>query len=94
MKTIITTLLLTFIISISSNAQIEEIPFELKNGLIFLKVNINDDSKARTFVFDTGATSDLLDSSTASKLGLKANYKQDVSGGGEKNHMILFFTKN
>jgi hypothetical protein len=94
MKTIITTLLLTFIISISSNAQIEEIPFELKNGLIFLRVNINDDSKARTFVFDTGATSDLLDSTTASKLGLKANYKQDVSGaGGKKSYDIILYQK-
>ena len=72
MKTIITTLLLTFIISISSNAQIEEIPFDLKNGIILLKVNINDNTEARSFVFDTGATSNLLDSTTASKLGLKS----------------------
>jgi len=94
MKTIITTLLLTFIISIRLNAQIEEIPFELKNGLILLKVNINDNTKARIFVFDTGATSDLLDSTTASKLGLKANYKQDVSGaGGKKSYDLILYQK-
>ena len=76
MKTI--TLLLVLIISVQLNAQIAEIPFELKNGLILLDVTINDNTEASTFVFDTGATSDLLDSTTASKLGLKANYKQVI----------------
>lgn len=94
MKQIITTLLLVFIISIRLNAQIAEIPFELKNNLILLKVNINDDSKYKTFVFDTGASSDLLDSTTASKLGLKANYKQDISSGsGKKSYDIILHQK-
>ncbi len=94
MKQIITTLSLVFIISVHLNAQIAEIPFELKNDLILLKVNINDDSEYKTFVFDTGATSDLLDSTTADKLGLKANYKQDVSGaGGTKSYDIILHQK-
>ena len=93
-KKIITTLSLVFIISVHLNAQIVEIPFELKNDLILLKVNINDDSEYKTFVFDTGATSDLLDSTTAEKLGLKANYKQDVSGaGGTKSYDIILYQK-
>ena len=92
MKTI--TLLLVLIISVQLNAQIAEIPFELKNGLILLDVTINDNTEASTFVFDTGATSDLLDSTTASKLGLKANYKQDVSGaGGAKSYDIILDQK-
>lgn len=94
MKKIITTLSLVFIISVHLNAQIVEIPFELKNDLILLKVNINDDSEYKTFVFDTGATSDLLDSTTAEKLGLKANYKQDVSGaGGTRSYDIILYQK-
>ena len=94
MKTIIATLLLAFVITIRLNAQIAEIPFGLKNGLILLKVNINDNTEANTFIFDTGATSDLLDSATANKLGLKANYKEDVSGaGGEKSYDIVLYQK-
>lgn len=89
MKTIIA----FFLVSISVfnlNAQIAEIPFELENDLILLKVYINDNIEARTFVFDTGATSDLLDSTTANKLGLKSNYKKNVSGaGGEKSYDIV-----
>ena len=42
-----------------------EIPFELKDGLILLDVNINDNIEANTFVFNTGAASNLLDSTTA-----------------------------
>jgi|TARA_B110000238_G_C16077229_1_gene417710 hypothetical protein len=92
MKKII--LLFALIISINSNAQIAEIPFELKNGLILLDININDNTEANTFVFDTGATSDLLDSTTANKLGLEANYKQDVSGaGGTKSYDIILNQK-
>ena len=92
MKKII--LLFALIISINSNAQIAEIPFELKNGLILLDVTINDNTEANTFVFDTGATSDLLDSTTANKLGLEANYKQDVSGaGGTKSYDIILNQK-
>ena len=93
MKTI--TLLLVLIISAHLNAQIAEIPFELiDDGLILLDVTINDNTEASTFLFDTGATSDLLDSTTANKLGLKANYKQDVSGtGGSKSYDIILNQK-
>ncbi|NQX85925.1 MAG: aspartyl protease family protein [Flavobacteriaceae bacterium] len=94
MKQIITTLSLVFIISVHLNAQIAEIPFELKDDLILLKVNINDDHEYKTFIFDTGATSDLLDSTTADKLGLKANYKTDVSGAsGAKSYDIILYQK-
>jgi hypothetical protein len=94
MKQKITILFLVFTISICLNAQIAEIPFELKNDLILLKVKINNDSQHNIFVFDTGATSDLLDSDTALKLGLKANYKQDVSGaGGTKSYDVILNQK-
>lgn len=93
MKTILTNFLL-FIGIYSLNAQVAEIPFELKNNLILLKASINDNTDARTFIFDTGATSDLLDSTTANNLGLEANYKQDVSGaGGTKTYEIILSQK-
>lgn len=88
MKTII--LLLALIAPICLNAQIAEIPFALKDGLILIEVNINDNTAASTFIFDTGATSDLLDSNYANKLGLEANYKEEVSGaGGTKSYDII-----
>lgn len=78
------------IISFSLKAQIAEIPFKHQNDLIFIKVNVNNETQANTFIFDTGATADLLDSTTAKNLSLKANYKQDVSGaGGTKSYDII-----
>ena len=93
MKTKIAILLLLLGLK-NIQAQIAEIPFELKNNLILLKVKVNDIVGNRTFLFDTGATSDLLDTSTANKLGLKPNYKQDVAGaGGSKSYDIILSQK-
>lgn len=64
-------------------AQISEIPFTLKeNGHIHIKVTLNDFDEPLNFVFDTGATADVLDTKIAKRLGLKPNYKQSVAGGG------------
>lgn len=80
--------------SSNKNGPIAEIPFELISDIILLKVKINDNTEENTFVFDTGATSDLLDTKTANKLGLKANYQQPVSGaGGTKSYDIVLSQK-
>lgn len=93
MRTIITTFIFLAIMN-NLNAQVAEIPFELKNSIILLEANINDNSTASRFVFDTGATSDLLDSSTATNLGLEANYNQKVAGaGGTKTYDIILSQK-
>lgn len=69
--------------TLSLEAQVAEIPFELEdNGHTILKVKVNDISEVLNFVFDTGAMTDLLNASVAEKMGLKANYQQPVSGGG------------
>ncbi len=76
------------------NAQIAKIPFELVDDLMYVKVKINDNSKENVFVFDTGATADLLDSSIAKKLGLKPNYKQNTTGaGGTKSYDVILSQK-
>jgi predicted aspartyl protease len=76
-------------------AQVAEIPFETKdNGHIYLKVKVNNSDKVLNFVFDTGATSDLLDTKTSKKLGLKADYQQTVEGaGGSKKYDIILNQK-
>ncbi|MFY0603399.1 MAG: aspartyl protease family protein [Flavobacteriaceae bacterium] len=73
------------------SAQVAQIPFETKdNGHIYLKVKVNDSDKVLNFVFDTGATSDLLDIKTSKSLGLKPNYQQSVEGaGGSKTYDII-----
>ncbi len=74
------------------NAQIATIPFTLEdNGFLFLKVKLNDQNESLNFIFDTGATADLIDSTAAVKLNLKADYQQEVQGaGGTKEYdMIL-----
>ncbi|TFG93072.1 MAG: retroviral aspartyl protease [Candidatus Atribacteria bacterium] len=82
-KDILVIYYLIFIIS-TLNAQVSEIPFELgENGHVYLKVIANDTSKELKFIFDTGATSDLLNSTTAKKMGMKSNYQQEVKGAGE-----------
>lgn len=93
MRTIITTFIFLAIMN-NLNAQVAEIPFELRNSIILLEANINDNSTASRFLFDTGATSDLLDSSTATNLGLEANYNQKVAGaGGTKTYDIILSQK-
>ncbi|CAM1343991.1 aspartyl protease family protein [Tenacibaculum amylolyticum] len=76
------------------DAQIAKIPFELEDDLMFVKVKINDDPNERIFVFDTGATSDLLDTKVAEDLGLEANFRQSATGaGGTKDYDIVLSQK-
>lgn len=76
------------------NAQIARIPFELVDDLMYVKVKINDNTEENVFVFDTGATADLLDSSIAKELGLKPNYKQNTTGaGGTKSYDVILSQK-
>jgi len=77
------------------HAQVSEIPFVLQeNGHIHFKVKLNDFDEPLNFVFDTGATADVLDTKIAKKLGLKADYKQSVSGGGgSKSYDIVLGQK-
>jgi hypothetical protein len=61
---------------------------------MYVKVKINDNTEENVFVFDTGATADLLDSSIAKELGLKPNYKQNTTGaGGTKSYDVILSQK-
>jgi hypothetical protein len=84
-----------YIQAIIVNAQIAEIPFALQdNGHIHLKVKVNDFQESLNFVFDTGATADLLGIKIAEKLGIKGNYKQSIPGaGGVKSYDIALNQK-
>lgn len=86
---------LVFLSTMHLRAQVSEIPFILQeNGHIHVKVKLNDFDQPLNFVFDTGATADVLDTKLAKKLGLKADYQQSVSGGGgSKSYDIVLGQK-
>lgn len=93
MNTIIKILLL-FICVCKLDAQIAKIPFELEDDLMYVKVKINDNLNENIFVFDTGATSDLLDTKVAKDLGLEANFRQSATGaGGTRDYDIVLSQK-
>lgn len=73
---------LFFIIScIYSTAisQVTSIPFT-KDGLVYISVNTPEKETPLTFVFDTGASTAVMDKTTASRLGITADTKQYATG--------------
>lgn len=69
--------MMSFISSIQ--AQVATIPFENDN-LMFIKVKVNDHSEPLNFVFDTGASTAVLDEEVAKKIGVVADYQQPTEG--------------
>lgn len=67
--------------TVQLQAQVATIPFELDN-LMYIKVKINDNQEELNFVFDTGASTVVLDKKVAERLGVKANYQQPATGAG------------
>jgi|SRR6218665_870645 len=73
--------LASFFFSIQfANASIK-IPFRFRGGLIIADFNLNGKVKA-PFVFDTGASTTVLDSTAAQALQLKAEGRQTNTGAG------------
>lgn len=60
-------------------AQVATIPFE-KDGLMYIKVKVNDHETPLNFVFDTGASTAVIDEKIASAIGIKADYQQPTEG--------------
>lgn len=66
------------------------IPFELSNSHIYVKVKINN-SDTLSFLFDSGAAASgiMIDSSVASKIGLKETGKVTATMTGGKNDFSI-----
>ena len=80
---------LTLFCSIFVRAQnhelaISSIPFNLIGNKYVLIESVIYDQDTLTFYFDIGATSSLIDKSSAERLGIQPNYEQEVSGAGGK----------
>jgi hypothetical protein len=84
-------ILLLLVVCNTLNAQVATVPFELyRDNTILLKLPINDRKDTLTFFFDTGATTALLDSATATKIGLVSDYEQNVNGAsGSKTYKVV-----
>lgn len=67
----------------SQIAQAQEaiLPLEIYGEHAFIQLRINN-GEAKTFLFDTGATSAVIDQKVAKTLGLRADYQQNISGAG------------
>lgn len=75
-----------------SKAQEIILPFSLYNDkYILLKLPFENQKDSLVFYFDTGATTTLLDTKIAEKIGLKSNYKHTVQGTSGKKvyNMVL-----
>lgn len=66
------------------------IPFELSNSHIYLKVRVNN-SETLTFLFDNGAAASgiMIDSSIASKIGLKETGKVTAAMTGGQSDLLI-----
>lgn len=60
-------------------SQVTTIAFE-DNELVFIKVKVNQHQEPLHFVFDTGASTAVLDSEVAKRLGIRSNYSQSTQG--------------
>ncbi|CAN5749757.1 aspartyl protease family protein [soil metagenome] len=60
--------------------EVAEIPFEYRDGFLWLKVNVAEQGKPLNFVFDTGAASSVLDLGTARRLAVKLSGRVAVQG--------------
>ena len=60
-------------------SQVASIPFE-KDGLVYIQVKVPEKEEALTFVFDTGASTAVMDKAVATRLGIKADTKQYATG--------------
>ncbi|MBW1294371.1 aspartyl protease family protein [Aquimarina litoralis] len=80
--------LISIVFTCGIQAQVTTIPFE-EDGLVFIKVQVNEHDEYLDFVFDTGASTGVLDSTVAESLNIKSNYSQNAQGanGSQTYHI-------
>src|SRR6266487_2719721 len=57
-----------------------EIPFQFREGLIWVQVKVSKSDEPLNFLLDTGAGVSVIDSRTMTRLGLKAGHRVMVRG--------------
>ncbi len=74
-----TVYILSFLITQVLWSQMATVPF-VEDGLIFIKVQVNDYAQPLNFVFDTGASAAVLDATVAKRIGVQASFSQNAQG--------------
>jgi hypothetical protein len=88
MKTIFS-LTIVCLVALSGQAQDYRLPFVFYGKKIFIQLAVKDQNRFESFVFDTGASSTVIDSTAAQRLGIVANYSQAVTGAsGQKLYQM------
>lgn len=86
-------LLCVFVSLSTMQAQVATIPF-VNDGLMYIKVKINNYSEPLNFVFDTGVSTVVLDEKVANAIGIKADFQQPSEGAaGTKMYNIALSQK-
>jgi hypothetical protein len=56
------------------------IPFQFRDGMVWLKVAVTGNGEPLNFLLDSGAGASVLDLAAARRLGLKLGERQNVQG--------------
>jgi aspartyl protease len=81
MRLLVSVLLVAFGLPLSAQSKVlAEIPFQYRDGLIWLKVRITGKSEPLNFLLDSGAGVSVVDLKTAHTLRLKLGARQTVQG--------------
>lgn len=76
--------------TLSSKAQLTQIPFELKGAHLYIKVQAKSNDMLN-FIFDTGATGASIDSTVAERIGISKENLQTVTidgNGGSQSYQM------
>jgi predicted aspartyl protease len=68
------------------------VPFESKDGLIYVKVRINESEKEYNFVLDTGAGATVISKNVAESLGLKVESKVNATDATNNSQNVDLVT--
>ncbi len=81
MRFLVCALLSSFLLSVSVRSEVlGEIPFQYRDGLIWLKVEVARQDERLNFLLDSGAGASAIDLQTARSLGVKLGNRQTVEG--------------
>src|SRR5262245_25345632 len=72
--------LAVFFLRASPAVAATEVPFQYREGLLWVEVNVSQSERPLNFLLDTGASASVLDLNTARKLGLKLGPSVTISG--------------
>ncbi len=77
---VIATLAAALLDTQAETAPLAEFPFEFREGLIWLRVNVSQSAQPLNFLLDTGAGVSVIHLRTAQRLGLKSGERVKVRG--------------